>query len=201
MENKELFEYLSQLQQSLRDIEAARQMVDDTVHAYNEVSVHIKSYSEQLSAVSKQINLLITQIGKDTDTLSSNVDAKIETILEKAERISDTFAKKTSNVISSFENSTRENIQEVNTSFTNIVGKAQEAITQSVITANELQSQSVITLESTASKIDSLAQGITNEFIEQLDLFKKRIQKTIIVGIVLIFCVVICCFAVLFFKG
>jgi hypothetical protein len=77
MENQELFEQLAKLQRSLQDIDSARKMVDETIEAYNGVSSHIASYSNQLSLVSDRINQLITLIIQNKDTLSSDIDTRV----------------------------------------------------------------------------------------------------------------------------
>lgn len=169
MENQELFEQLTKLQRSLQDIDSARKMVDETIEAYNGVSSHIASYSNQLSLVSDRINQLITLIIQNKDTLSSDIDTRVNATLEKAEQTSVRFYENISNILANCAKETRDQILELNTTASNIAGETRQAISQATKAANELQQQSLVALDAATSKLNSVSSdlriNISAEFI------------------------------------
>ena len=201
MENQELLEQLQHLQRSLQEIDAARQMVIETIEAYNGVSSRIESYSTQLSSVSDRISQLINLIGQNRDILSSDIDTRVDAAMQKAEQTSDRFSQKTTNALTSFKNDTQAQIRDLNTAITNLVTEAQRAISQATVAATELQDQSAIALENAYTRINTAAEEIVKRIDNQLSSNKSIIMKRVTWGIIIVSVIILGCFAVLLLKG
>lgn len=186
MENQELFEQLAKLQRSLQDIDSARKMVDETIEAYNGVSSHIASYSNQLSLVSDRINQLITLIIRNKDTLSSDIDTRLNATLEKAEQTSVRFSENISNILANCAKETRDQILELNTTATNIAGETRQAISQATKAANELQQQSLVALDAATSKLNSVSSDLRSYISAELISFWTKTRTSFIVSTIVV---------------
>lgn len=186
MENQELFEQLTKLQRSLQDIDSARKMVDETIEAYNGVSSHIASYSNQLSFVSDRINQLITLIIQNKDTLSSDIDTRVNATLEKAEQTSVRFSENISNILANCAKETRDQILELNTTASNIAGETRQAISQATKAANELQQQSLVALDAATSKLNSVSSDFRSNISAEFISFWTKTRTSFIVSTIVV---------------
>ena len=186
MENQELFEQLAKLQRSLQDIDSARKMVDETIEAYNGVSSHIASYSNQLSVVSDRINQLITLIIQNKDTLSSDIDTRVNATLEKAEQTSVRFSENISNILANCAKETRDQILELNTTVSNIAGKTRQAISQATKAANELQQQSLVALDAATSKLNSVSSDLRSNISAEFISFWTKTRTSLMVSTIVL---------------
>ena len=185
MENQELFEQLAKLQRSLQDIDSARKMVDETIEAYNGVSSHIASYSNQLSVVSDRINQLITLIIQNKDTLSSDIDTRVNATLEKAEQTSVRFSENISNILANCAKETRDQILDLNTA-SNIAGETRQAISQATKAANELQQQSLVALDAATSKLNSVSSDLRSNISAEFISFWTKTRTSFIVSTIVV---------------
>ena len=186
MENQELFEQLAKLQRSLQDIDSARKMVDETIEAYNGVSSHIASYSNQLSLVSDRINQLITLIIQNKDTLSSDIDTRVNATLERAEQTSVRFSENISNILANCAKETRDQILELNTTASNIAGETRQAISQAIKAANELQQQSLVALDAATSKLNSVSSDLRSNISAEFISFWTKTRTSFIVSTIVV---------------
>lgn len=186
MENQELFEQLAKLQRSLQDIDSARKMVDETIEAYNGVSSHIASYSNQLSLVSDRINQLITLIIQNKDTLSSDIDTRVNATLEKAKQTSVRFSENISIILANCAKDTRDQIRELNTTASNIAGETRQAISQATKAANELQQQSLVALDAATSKLNSVSSDFRSNISAEFISFWTKTRTSFIVSTIVV---------------
>ena len=186
MENQELFEQLAKLQRSLQDIDSARKMVDETIEAYNGVSSHIASYSNQLSLVSDRINQLITLIIQNKDTLSSDIDTRVNATLEKAEQTSVRFSENISNILANCAKETRDEIVEWNATVSNSAGETRQAISQATKAANELQQQSLVALDAATSKLNSVSSDLRSNISAEFISFWTKTRTSLMVSTIVL---------------
>lgn len=90
MENKQLFQTIEQLKETLSDVASAREQVSETVMAYRHIQTEIHSYIGNLneieSAISSLVTLLQTNkavVDQEASNAVSNLKASCDTILNQ----------------------------------------------------------------------------------------------------------------------
>lgn len=179
MEKQEIMEHLNSLQQSLKDIESARQMVDNTVKTYNGVSTRIDGYSQKLATISDQIKGIIEQISENRLILSSEIDNKMTSAATKAENASDTFSKQTKESVTAFDKETKNQIQQLNTSAGKLVADAKAEIEKAKELASSSISQSTAALNSATESLKVATNDLMSKVETRLTTFEKAISKKI----------------------
>lgn len=186
MENQEILEHLNNLQKNLKDIESARQMVENTVKAYNGVSSHIDAYSQKLATISEQMKSIIEQISENRLTLSSEIDNKMTNAASKAENASDTFSIQAKETLTAFNEKTKSLIQQLNTSAGKLVADAKAEIEQAKELAYSSISQSTNALNSATETIKSSTDELINKMEVRLAAFEIKINKKINISTVFV---------------
>lgn len=182
MENQEILEHLNSLQKNLKDIESARQMVENTVKAYNGVSSNIDAYSQKLATISEQIKSIIEQISENRLTLSSEIDKKMTTAASKAENASDSFTKQAKETVTAFDKETKSQIQQLNTSAGKILADAKAEIEKAKELASSSISQSTNALNSATEAIKSSTEVLITKMETSMAAFEKKVSKKINIG-------------------
>lgn len=73
---------LSELENSLRNVESARKQVENTVNSYSELKKVTADYVNSLSSIDKNLKELVYVIGKDYDNKSESFSKDCKTISE-----------------------------------------------------------------------------------------------------------------------
>lgn len=78
MDTNELLSSIANLEESLKEIDSAKEQVNHTIKAYRNVSEQIENYSASLEEVSEHILAMLKAVKSNHETLNSDFDEKLK---------------------------------------------------------------------------------------------------------------------------
>lgn len=186
MDNQELLDNLTRLQQSLESIDSARQMVDRTIAAYDGVATQVQGISDTLSLVSRQLEALIGKLAENRDVLSAAVDQRMTTAIDQLETTSNSFAQQTMDAMTQFKDGWKNYFEQMDLSVKRLVNESEQTLNQAMQDAKESQEQATHTLEVAASRTEAVCSDIVNEVKFRHEKFLAASRKQIMYSTIIL---------------
>lgn len=102
MTTQEILASLSQLEQELQSIKAAKALVDDTVGAYAEVKRDIKNLLNEFESVTKTLNSISSALETENDTLTIEIQNSIKIVKGQLDALNKTFSNQCNTIVMRF---------------------------------------------------------------------------------------------------
>ena len=117
METNELLTSLARLENTLQEVESAKNQVKQTVDAYEVLQKQIKEYTQSLDSIKTSIQGILsdingqrTSLGQEAMSITASLESKCNQVLETLKTnlasANETFAKEGKNITDSFKKST-----------------------------------------------------------------------------------------------
>jgi len=162
----EFLESLAQLEQNLKKLDSARTMVEQTVNAYKDVSVDLKSYTKSLSDTGDAIRNLIGELKTNKDNLSSGINSEMQKIITKFESSVTKFETSAAGLQVTFESQS-------NSLISTLSGDLAKSAKNLATSTAEIQKQFDNSTEQTISKLDKAVSA----FSDSVKAFDKSVDE------------------------
>lgn len=176
MDEKRINELLLQLEQSLKNIESAREQVEKTVKAYETLKKDVRHYTEELSFIVQNTRTMISQLEEIKEKFLGNISVTIiEEIKAGVREITgkiNVLSSQISSVYDLLDSKSQTIISDIN----NRSDSIDSALGTIQITLNSLSGKT----ESVITKLDTLTSNETKHFKEiekKLDAQKEFIYR------------------------
>jgi len=116
MDSNEVLNSLSNLEKSLKEVDSAKKMVEDTVKGYNDFAKKFRVYTESLEKVSAGFSGIVESVKNESSAISKSYAGKMDNVANSLKKSVDEFkaivtdsginlTSKTDDAISSFQKS------------------------------------------------------------------------------------------------
>lgn len=108
MDAQDILKSLSNLEESLKNINSARQQVQDTVNAYENARTQLIKLTQEFTSISTDLNVIITTVKDNQETLSSTLSDQIGSVFRTFNEKIILLESATTTIQSTFETSCQE---------------------------------------------------------------------------------------------
>jgi chromosome segregation ATPase len=176
MDEKTINELLQQLEQSLKNIEAARKQVEKTVNAYEALKEDVRHYTEELSFIAQNTRTMISQLEEIKEKFLGNISVTIIEEIKAAVRIITEQTNALSSQVSSVYDLVDSRSQAINSNINNRFDSIDSVLGTIQNTINSLSDKT----DRVIAKLDTLTSNEDKHFMEiekKLDAQEKFICR------------------------
>ena len=91
MEAQDILKMLTNLEQSLQNVESARQQVTNTVNAYEGTKAQLHALTVEFKEVSSELNKVYNAIKENVDSIDETLKIKIDSVFKSISKKVDTL--------------------------------------------------------------------------------------------------------------
>lgn len=164
MEAQDILKMLTNLEQSLQNVESARQQVTNTVNAYEGTKAQLHALTVEFKEVSSELNKVYNAIKENVDSIDETLKIKIDSVFKSISKKVDTLDAVAEKIQSSFEKSCNNSVNTIENSVHNSIGKLNNEVDQSISKFNEKVKLELDGISSTLSNLKSCTKEIQDSF-------------------------------------
>ena len=164
MEAQDILKMLNNLEQSLQNVESARQQVTNTVNAYEGTTAQLHALTVEFKEVSSELNKVYNAIKENVDSIDETLKIKIDSVFKSISKKVDTLDAVAEKIQSSFEKSCNNSVNTIENSVHNSIGKLNNEVDQSISKFNEKVKLELDGISSTLSNLKSCTKEIQDSF-------------------------------------
>lgn len=164
MEAQDILKMLTNLEQSLQNVESARQQVTNTVNAYEGTKAQLHALTVEFKEVSSELNKVYNAIKENVDSIDETLKIKIDSVFKSISKKVDTLDAVAEKILSSFEKSCNNSVNTIENSVHNSIGKLNNEVDQSISKFNEKVKLELDGISSTLSNLKSCTKEIQDSF-------------------------------------
>lgn len=164
MEAQDILKMLTNLEQSLQNVESARQQVTNTVNAYEGTKAQLHALTVEFKEVSSELSKVYNAIKENVDSIDETLKIKIDSVFKSISKKVDTLDAVAEKIQSSFEKSCNNSVNTIENSVHNSIGKLNNEVDQSISKFNEKVKLEIDGISSTLSNLKSCTKEIQDSF-------------------------------------
>lgn len=164
MEAQDILKMLTNLEQSLQNVESARQQVTNTVNAYEGTKAQLHALTVEFKEVSSELSKVYNAIKENVDSIDETLKIKIDSVFKSISKKVDTLDAVAEKIQSSFEKSCNNSVNTIENSVHNSIGKLNNEVDQSISKFNEKVKLEIDGISSTLSNLKSCMKEIQDSF-------------------------------------
>lgn len=164
METQDILKMLNNLEQSLQNVESARQQVTNTVNAYEGAKAQLHALTMEFNEVSSDLNKVYNAIKENVDSIDETLKVKIDSVFESINKKVDTLDATAEEIQSTFEKSCNSSVNTIKNSIHNNIEKLNNGVDQSIVKFREKVKLELNGISSALSNLKSGTKEIQESF-------------------------------------
>lgn len=178
MDIQDILKTLNNLEQSLQNVESARQQVTNTVNAYEGARTQLHALVMEFAAVSTELKKVYTAIEENVssidDTLQNKVEEVFNDITSKAQELDDAARK----IQSTFETACSQSAHSINDSVDNSMLKLDNEIDTTIVKFNKKATLEIESIATSLAAFKSAAQQMQENFSHTISDAAAKLKAT-----------------------
>lgn len=179
MEAQDILKMLNNLEQSLQNVESARQQVTNTVNAYEGTKAQLHALTVEFKEVSSELNKVYNAIKENVDSVDETLKIKTDSVFKSISKKVDTLDAVAEKIQSSFEKSCNNSVNTIENSVHNSIGKLNNEVDQSISKFNEKVRFELEGISSILSNLKSGTKEIQESFRNSNSIITSDLKITL----------------------
>lgn len=156
MDAQDILQSLSNLEQSLKNIDSARQQVINTVNAYENARTQLNLLTTEFTSISSNLKGIVKTINENQDTLSTTLSQKVEDVFSSFNSKVKDLEESTNKIHSSFESSCQLSSKTFNDSVSGSITKIEDQVNSAISNFNQ---KATIEIEGIATALNNFKEA------------------------------------------
>lgn len=164
MDAQDILKSLSNLEESLKNIDSARLQVQNTVNAYENARAQLNKLTQEFTSISTDLNKIVTTIKDNQSTLSSTLSDKIDNVFTNFNEKVILLESTTTTIQSTFESSCIESSKSFKDSVDSSVTKINNEVDTAITNFNEKATLEIAGIATALKTFKEAANEMLSDF-------------------------------------
>lgn len=179
METQDILNMLNNLEQSLQNVESARQQVTNTVNAYEGAKSQLHALTVEFNEVSSELNKVYNAIRENVDSIDKTLQIKVNSIFNSISKKVETLESTAEKIQYSFEKSCNSSVNTIENSVDNSIERLNKEVDQSIAKFNEKVKFELERISSILSNLKSGTKEIQESFRNSNSIITSDLKVTL----------------------
>ncbi len=178
MDAQDILKSLNKLEQSLQNVESARQQVTNTVNAYEEAQVQLQALNVEFATVSSELKNVYTAVKDNVSSIDNTLKEKMDSAFSKINDEIDSLKNAASGILSTFDASCKQCAKAISDSVNESSQHLNSDIDDSIAKFNQKATVEIERIAAVLAEFQSVSQEMQSQFNNTLSDVSDSQKKT-----------------------
>ena len=164
MDAQDILKTLNNLEQSLQNVESARQQVANTVNAYEGAKAQLHALVVEFTVVSNELKNIYTAINENVSSIDNTLQNKIETVFSDVTSKTQDLEDAVRNIQTAFLATCNQSAQSIESAVDNSLLKLNNEVDTTIVTFSKKATLEIESIATELSAFKSSAQQMQEDF-------------------------------------